>query len=98
MRVKSFKQFNHDVKVSYVNKVKGKLLGDCSPDTSKIYVAKISPTDGDKIPEELIEHNRWHEQIHYVLKLLGRMDLYEDEAFVDNMAGLMAQYEATKKV
>lgn len=91
MRIKSFQVYNHTVKISYVKKIRGKLLGNCDVNTMKLSVA----TEG--IPESAIEQCRWHEQVHLMFKLLGRDELYEDEALVDGMAGMLAQYEQTKK-
>jgi hypothetical protein len=101
MKVRSFKQLNHLVKVTYRKKItcpeKGALMGDCDPDMGKIQVSLIAPASGQYAPPEILEHNRWHEQVHYMFQLLNRGDLYEDETLVDNLAGLLAQYEATAK-
>lgn len=71
------------------------LNGDCQPDSC---LMKVSTTaDGKKAPDSTIEHTRWHEQVHLMLRLAGRMDLYEDEILVDTLAGFLAQYEATAK-
>ena len=91
MRVKSFRLYNHIIRISYVNKIRGKLLGDCDVNTMKIQVATSN------LPDSAIEHNRWHEQVHLMFKLIGKDDLYDDEALVDSMAGMLAQYEASKK-
>ena len=100
-RVRTYKQLNHTIKVSYRKRVLDAdgeaLMGECDPDTGKLHVATIAPTSGLPVPEEIIEHSRWHEQVHYMFKLLGRDELYEDEALVDSMAGLLAQYESTLK-
>jgi hypothetical protein len=72
-------------------------MGDCDPDSGLICVSTIAPASGKTVPPEILEHSRWHEQVHYMFKLLGRGDLYEDETLVDNLAGLLAQYEATAK-
>jgi len=94
MRVKSFKLYNHTIKISYIKRLKG-LLGDCCTNTMKITVS--THDKGSALPTSAIEHNRWHEQVHLMFKLIGRDDLYEDEALVDGMAGMLAQYEGSKK-
>jgi hypothetical protein len=91
MRIKSFQVYNHTVKISYVKKIKGNLLGNCDVNCLKLKIAT------KEIPESGIEHCRWHEQVHLMFKLLGRDELYEDEALVDGMAGMLAQYEQTKR-
>lgn len=91
MRVKSFRLYNHIIRISYVKKIRGKLLGDCDVNTMRLSVAT------DTLPDSAIEHNRWHEQVHMMFKLIGRDELYDDEALVDSMAGMLAQYEASKK-
>jgi hypothetical protein len=73
-------------------------MGDCDPDMALIKVSKTDVNSRRAVPPEILEHSRWHEQVHYMLRLMGRMDLYEDEDFVDTLAGLLAQYEATKKI
>lgn len=95
MRVKSFNLYNHKVKISYVKKIRGDLLGDC--DTNKMKLSVCSERNNEKLPDSAIEHNRWHEQVHLMLGLLNRIDLYEDETLVDGLAGMLAQYESTKK-
>ena len=92
--VKSFMCLGHKVKIRYVKKLRGGLLGDCDPDK---HLLKVVTHKTEKLPDSTIEHSRLHEQVHYWLKLLGREELYKDEGFVDGMAGLLAQYEATKE-
>ena len=54
-------------------------------------MATHDPISGEKIPEALIQHNLSHEIAHYMLYLAGRMDLYEDEALVDLLGGMISQ-------
>lgn len=72
-------------------------MGDCDPDAGTLAVTTMAPASGLPVPPEIIEHSRWHEQVHYMMKLLGRDDLYEDETLVDGLAGLLAQYESTAR-
>lgn len=94
MRIKSFDLYNHKVKVIYQKKIRGKLLGNCDPNTHKIWVATHS-IDGTPLPDSAIDHNLKHEIVHYWFKMLGRDDLYLDEILVDGLAGMICQYEAT---
>lgn len=95
VKVKSFCLYNHKVKVSYVKKIRGGLLGDCEPSTMKLKA--VTHHKNEKLSDSAVEHNRWHEQVHLMLYFIGRLDLYEDEAFVDSLAGMLAQYEASKE-
>jgi hypothetical protein len=99
--VRSFKLQNHTIRISYRKQVLSddgeSLMGDCEPDLNKLSVAKIQPSTGIILDPSKIEHSRWHEQVHLYLYALGRMDLYEDESFVDSLAGYLAQYESTRK-
>ena len=70
-------------------------MGDCLPDQCQLSVATC--TDQGMVPESQIEHSRWHEQVHLMFYMAGRMDLYEDETLVDTLAGYLAQYEASVK-
>lgn len=98
--VRSFKLLAHTIHVTYPRTItcpdKGPLLGDCEPDLGKLK-ASLRNANGDTIPLSGIEHNRWHEQVHLMFHFVGRNDLYEDEALVDSLAGMLAQYEATVK-
>lgn len=95
MRVKSFCLYNHKVKVSYVKAIRGRLLGNCDVNLMKLSVATTE--NKQAIPDSSIEHTRWHEQVHLMFKMLGRDELYQDEALVDGLAGMLAQYEGSKK-
>jgi hypothetical protein len=94
MRIKSFELFNHVVTVKYVKKIRGRLLGDCDYNTFILRIA--THENGEKLKDSVLEHNRWHEQIHLSLNMMGRKDLSEDEDFVDTLAGLLAHYEKSK--
>jgi hypothetical protein len=90
-RVRSFRLLNHIIRIRYPRSItcpdKGPLRGDCLPDECLL---KVSTSD---IPDSTIEHTRWHEQVHLMLYMAGREDLYEDEVLVDTLAGYLAQYE-----
>lgn len=98
-KVRSFRILNHLFKVRYPRHIedpdKGPLRGDCLPDSCLLKVS--TSADGTIAPDSTIEHSRWHEQVHLMFHLAGRVDLYEDEALVDKVAGFLAQYEATVK-
>lgn len=86
----------HKIRITYtkrriLNDDGEALLGDAQPNIARITMATIDPESGQKIPEELIRHNLGHEIAHYMFKLCGRDDLYEDETLVDLIGGMIAQ-------
>jgi predicted SprT family Zn-dependent metalloprotease len=62
---------------------------------NRIYVA--TSFQGKAIAEEVIEHTFFHEVSHFMMYLMNRQDLNQDEAFVDVLGGLMAQFVKTMK-
>jgi hypothetical protein len=95
MRIKSFNCLGHKVKIKYVKRLPGGFLGDCEPDRHLIKV--VTHKNGKPLPDSTVQHSRHHEQAHYFMKLLGRDDLYEDEAFIDSLGAMMHQYEESKE-
>lgn len=101
--MKKFKQFqlgSHTVKVKYVKKLispeTGKeILGLCSPLTNTITVA--THFQGEKMSDDSIEHSFFHELGHYLMLVMNKGTLYEDEDFVDSLGMFIAQFYKTSK-
>jgi len=99
-KYKSFQLGSHTVKVSYVKKIispeNGKeILGLCNPLQNKILVAKT--LNGEILSEDAIEHSFYHELSHYLMLVMGKGDLYENEDFVDSLGMFLAQFTKTAK-
>lgn len=48
--------------------------------------------------EHTVKHHTFcHELFHFLFYYAGRLDLAQDETLIDVMAGLLAQYESTKR-
>ncbi len=101
MRIKTFKLLGHKIKVSYVKRI---MLPDGSTpygvyysEQNKIVVATHSPNNNEPLPEEFIRHTFFHELSHAMMLLMNRHELYQDECFVDNLGGLLAQFYDTHK-
>lgn len=81
----SFKVIGHTVKVHVVPPSKW-AYPDCvaffEPEKSRIYIKKRSYA--------LNRQAFWHEAVHAALSAINH-PLYEDEIFVDNLGGLLAQ-------
>jgi len=101
MRVKSFNLLGHLIKVSYVKRINAPdgshPYGICYVEQNKIEVATHSPSNGEKLPEDFLNHTFYHELSHMLMALMNKSDLFADETFIDNLGGLLAQYQTTKK-
>ena len=86
---KSYKQFGRTVKVSVESTgPRAEYCGLASPDRGSILL-----TPG--MSRDKLEHTFLHESIHLAMFALGRGDLFEDEAFTDQFAGLLHQLLTT---
>lgn len=99
-RYRSFILGSHSVKVTYVKKLlsphDGKeILGLCSPLQNKIFVA--THLSGEILSEDTIQHSFFHELSHYLMMVMNKGDLYEDEIFVDSLGMFIAQFVKTVK-
>lgn len=101
MRTKSFQLLGHNFKVYYLKRIDlpdgTTPYGAYFPELNKMVVATHSPTSGEKLPEEFIQHSLYHEIAHAMMFLLGKHRLFRDEVFIDGLGGLMAQYMSSKK-
>ena len=52
---------------------------------------------GKKLAEEVITHTLFHEIVHFILHLMNCNELNENEAFVDQVGGHIAQVMKTLK-
>lgn len=96
MRIRKLQLHTHKIKVTYRKRVldpetSEPLMGLAEPNLSRIAVATHCPNTGEPLPEGNIRHNLYHEVAHYMFYLSGRIDLYEDEALVDLVGGMIAQ-------
>lgn len=99
-RFKSFQLGSHTIKVKYVKKLispeNGKeILGLCSPLTNTITVS--THFNGEPISEDSIQHSFFHELGHYLMLVMNKLELYEDENFVDSLGMFIAQFYKTSK-
>jgi hypothetical protein len=92
-RIKSFKLGSHNIKVQYKSNVIGPdgypVLGLSEFLNNRIYVA--TSFQGKAIAEEVVEHTLYHEVSHFMMYLMNKQELNQDEAFVDVLGGLIAQ-------
>lgn len=101
MKIKQFKLLGHNFKVYYMKRIHlpdgTTPYGAYFPDLNKIAIATHSPTNGEVLPQEFIDHTFYHELSHAMMFLMSKQDLFQDEAFIDQLGGLLAQFNATKK-
>jgi hypothetical protein len=89
-----FNILNHTIEVVYDNEHcdKNDCFAQFIPKENKIILAnkyKIK-TGWRKYKQEIIDHSFYHELVHCILYYMNSK-LWEDEKFVDQFAGLMAQ-------
>jgi hypothetical protein len=99
-RIKAFKLGSHDIKVKYLKAVNDpssgqSLFGRFDPKTKTIEVALTM--HGVDIVEDVIDHTLHHELAHAMMILMYEMDLNQNEKFIDQLGGLMAQFNKTKR-
>lgn len=101
MRIKRFRLLGHTIKVSYVKRILApdgsSPYGICYVEKNKLEIATHSPSTGEKLPDDFINHTFHHELAHMLMALMNQNELFQNETFIDNLGGLLAQYEATKK-
>jgi predicted SprT family Zn-dependent metalloprotease len=101
MRIKTFRLLNHRIKVEYKKRIiapDGSCpYGICYVEKNKIEIATHSPSTGEPLPEDFIQHTLWHEIGHLLMALMNKNDLFADEAFVDGLGSLLAQLDNTRK-
>jgi len=98
MRIpKEFKLFGQTIKVKFIDKLVDEedSTGQARYRGGKILIQKNN--NGVYRNKEQIEQTFLHELVHYILQKMGKRDLQNDEEFVDVFAGLLHQYETTKK-
>ena len=101
MRVKSFSLMGHLIKVFHVKRITAPdgshPYGICYVEQNKIEIATHSPSNGERLPDDFLNHTFHHELGHMLMALMSRHDLFADETFIDQLGGLLAQYDSTKK-
>lgn len=90
---KSFKLGGLEIKVNIDNEMvhRKKVIGECRYSEQSI---TMDITAGH---EELTEQSFYHELIHWILYMMSRDELRNDEGFVDLFAHFLYQYEKTKE-
>lgn len=101
MRIKSFQLLNHKIKVRYKKRIicpdGSSPYGVTYVEKNLIEIATHSPSSGEHLPEDFIEHTTYHELGHFMMALMGRNELFSDENFVDLFGSLLAQFLKTRK-
>lgn len=92
-----FELMNETVKVRFNDKLmhKDSSLGTANYRRQKI-ILQSSCASYPQSNEQLTK-SFYHELIHYIFYTLNEDELRDNEKLVDNMAGLFAQFEKTKK-
>ena len=88
----SFELLSHTIEVGY-----SPALDYAGEYGSSIYHTNKICLGQEPVPDSVLHHTFCHELVHFLLHYAGRDDLAEDEVLVDNLGGLLAQYEATKR-
>lgn len=88
-----FQLLNHTIKVGT-----SPALDYAGEHGSAIYAENtICLGTNTKVDPSVMHHTFCHELIHFLFHYAGREDLADDEALVDILGGLLAQYESTKR-
>jgi hypothetical protein len=80
-----FKLMGHTIKVQVISKKDWKkpdCVGEFSPETDTMTILRQSKSQ--------TQHTFWHEATHAMLYIMGHK-FYSNEAFVDQLGGLLAQ-------
>jgi hypothetical protein len=83
---KSFELLGHTITVKVINKRDWKYDGEWGwwdPGRNEILLVRQ--------PRTQLRHSFWHEAGHAILDLMGHTKLSANEAFVDQLGGLLAQ-------
>lgn len=84
-----FQLLNHTIVVKIVPAADaGDAYGWWDPDTNEIVLARQ--------PKSMMEHTFWHEAVHAILHMMSH-PLVDDEVFVDQFGGLLAQLSQSAK-
>jgi hypothetical protein len=98
---KSFKILNHTIDIVFDNEYchNKKCFGSFILQENKIVLANSYKTKRGwrKYKPEIVEHVYYHELVHAVLYYMNH-EYFENEEFVDNFAGFLAQIEQTKEM
>lgn len=97
---KQFEIGGHLIKVKRRRKVVDdngeRVVGYYMPYQDLIYLATWH--EGDKLTEEAIEHNFYHELAHVYMTALNDWVFNKNEAKIDMLGMMMAQYEKSRKI
>lgn len=77
-----------EMQVSIVNALAGK-LGTCCVYTGEVKIADTCY--GDKQSETSKLNTFYHELVHSILEIMGRVELNEDEVFVSSFSGFLLE-------
>lgn len=99
-KVKSFELGPHKIKVIYKRQVinpetREEVLGYSDPLSNQIYVStcfKNFPVDSS-----VQTHTFYHELAHFLLIVMNKGELNNDEGFVDMLGLFLYQYDKSKK-
>lgn len=100
MKLRSFQLGCHTLKIEYPKVVispetKRQVYGQVSFSENTIKIAQT--INGKKISPEVQNHTLHHELVHYIMFLMGKWKLNNDETFVDLLGGFFAQFNKTKR-
>jgi hypothetical protein len=91
----------HKIKVQYVKKIiapdGSNPYGICYVERNLIQVCTKSPSTNHDLPEEFVNHTFYHELSHFLMALMSKNELFQDETFIDGLGGLLAQFNQTKR-
>ena len=98
-RIKKFSLGNHDYTIRYLKQIydgDGKaIFGRANPMTNTVEIALM--VDNQKLSEDVIAHTIHHELSHLIMVLMNEWELNGNEVFIDNLGGLIAQFNKTKR-
>jgi hypothetical protein len=100
MRLKSYSLGGHKIKIEYKESVADPQTGELVLGLTEPLQNKISVSthwNGSPMAEEAIEHTMWHEIVHFILTIMGEVELNGNEKFVDSFGSYLHQIDKTKK-
>lgn len=94
---KQFDIMGHTIKVCVINARDWETLSASYPalvDTVGLYSGEVQLIIIKKAPQSIMLHTLYHEIMHAALHIMGHR-LWENEKFVDQLGGILAQIETS---